>query len=519
MSPNEVPVLIVGGGPVGLTARRLLQRWDRDAVLVEKHAELSPFPRSRLVNVRSMEIFRQLGIDETIVDHAFGPEFGCLRFSDTVVDDDFAVAQVVGVDASIAESPVRGVVTSQDRLEPILLGPSQVRVRFGVELVGLEQDPDGVTASLVDRVSGDHSQVRASYLLAADGASSTVRDLIGIPTVGPGAVGRMTTAVFDADLDRWCGHRPAGVHFLASGMLLPLYPEGGWAYLAPTPDPPEHTGWSDWVRAALGIDEIKLDVLRVQHWTTNAFVAERYRQGRVLLAGDAVHAIPPTGGLGMNIGLADVHNLCWKLAAVLHGWAEPALLDTFQAERKPVAEQTLAQAMANTQLVMQVLGHRQRQRTAGRAPADVELPWSDRYFAQLGLVLGAAYQSAAVVPDGTTPPSAVEPTGDYIPSARPGHRAPHVWLEQGRSSLDDFGEWFTLLTPQPQSWTGQIIGTWPLHVERLPPEHAHLYGINPGGAVLVRPDGHVAARWPHAPSNEDTVETALSAISRPSQPD
>ncbi|MEU9085391.1 FAD-dependent monooxygenase [Streptomyces sp. NPDC048357] len=527
---TEVDVLIVGGGPVGLTARALLQRWGVRTMLVEKHSELSPFPRSRLVNARSMEIFRQLGIAAEITANAFPREFGRIRFRDTLYDADFATAAMVGVNAPIPESPVIGVATSQDRLEPILLAAADAPVRFGVELVGLAEEPESVVAELVDRRNGGGMRVRARYVLAADGANSTVRQRLGIDTTGPGAMAAVTTVVFDAELNTWCADQPAGVYFTAHGSFLPLYPEGGWAWLAPTPEDPERADWAGLVSRALGSGPgpdgdhgVRADVLRVQHWVMNAFVADRFHHGRILLAGDAAHAMPVIGGLGMNAGLSDVHNLCWKLAGVLHGWAGPGLLETYATERQPVAHLTLRQAVANTRLMFQAQSLRQEQLDSGEAaPAHIELPWSDRYFAQLGLVLGVTYRSAAVLVDGSPPPpEPFEPPDvgtDYVPSAEPGHRMPHLWLTHDRSTLDAFGEWFTLLTPDPAGWDRQTPAPWPLRVETLAEEHAELCGLSPDGALLVRPDGHVGARWPHRPPNGSPLVRALAAVTGATAP-
>ncbi|WP_189843642.1 FAD-dependent monooxygenase [Streptomyces umbrinus] len=524
----EVDVLIVGGGPVGLTARALLERWGVRVSLVEKHGELSPFPRSRLVNVRSMEIYRGLGLADEITAGAFAPEYGRIRFRDTLHDPDFATAAMVGINAPIPESPVTGAVTSQDRLEPTLLAAADAEMRFGAELVDLTEEADSVVAVLLDRRSGEETRVRARYVLAADGANSTVRQRLGIGTAGPGALAAVTTVVFDADIDGWCADQPAGVYFTAHGSFLPLYPEGGWAWLGPTPEDAERTDWPGLVSRALGPDVgVRAGVSRVQHWVMNAFVAERFRHGRILLAGDAAHAIPIVGGLGMNTGIADVHNLCWKLAGVLQGWAGPSLLDTYEKERHPVAHRTLRQAVANSKLMFEAQSLRHEQLQAGEAaPVRVELPWSDRYFAQLGLVLGVAYCSDAVLTDGSTPPepshtgpepsdTGPEPSGtgtDYVPTAEPGHRMPHLWLTPDRSTLDSFGEWFTLLTPDPAAWEQQTTAPGVLHIERLPDEHADVCGLGPQGALLVRPDGHIGARWRDRAPSDTTLHQALTAI-------
>lgn len=510
----EVEVLIVGGGPVGLTARALLERWGVRTMLVEKHGQLSPFPRSRLVNTRSMEIYRQLGLAANITARAFAPEYGCIRFRDTMFERDYATAAMVGVHAPVPESPATGVFTSQDRLEPTLIAAADAPVRFGVELKTLAEEADSVVALLVDRDGGAEIRVRARYVLAADGADSTVRQQLHIDTIGPGAIVDFTTVVFDADLHRWGVEQPAALYFTAHGSFAPLYPERGWAWFVPTPEDAAQADWPDLVSRALGTGvDVQVDVLRVQHWTMNAFIAERFRHSRILLAGDAVHAVPIMGGLGLNTGIADVHNLCWKLAGVLHGWAGPRLLETYETERQPVGHETLQQAMANAQFPRKVLSQRHDQRQNGEAPSDqVELPWSDPYFAQLGFVLGIAYDSDAVFSEDSTPPERPVVGIDYVPTTEPGHRMPHLWLTPNRSTLDALGEWFTLFTSDPDCWKQQTTAPWPLNIETLSNEHADLWGLGAHGALLIRPDGHIGACWRDSPSSDSALDNALATI-------
>jgi 2-polyprenyl-6-methoxyphenol hydroxylase-like FAD-dependent oxidoreductase len=512
---TNVDVLIIGGGPVGLTARALLHRWGVSVMLVEKYGGLSPFPRSRLLNVRTMEIYRQLGLDNKITAGAFPPEYGRVRFRDTMGQPDWATAAMVGVNAPIPESPATGAVTSQDRLEPILLTSADAPMHYGVELVDLAQEPDAVVAWLLDHRAGGRTSVRAQYVLACDGANSSVRRLLGIGTTGPGALGSFTTVVCDVDLTRWSADQPAGVYFTANGLIAPVYPEGVWAWFTSTPRDAEHADWPSLVSRAISPElEQPVDVVRVQHWVMNAFVAERLGQGRVHLAGDAAHAIPPIGGLGLNTGVADVHNLCWKLAGVLQGWAGPDLLDSYEAERLPVAHHTLRQTVANSQLTAQAQAARGEQlRNGDTAPARVELPWSERYFAQLGLVLGLSYRSAAVFPDGDVSAEPVDPGTDYLPTARPGHRMPHSWLGPRCSTLDSFGEWFTLLTATPAHWERHDAAPWPVRVVALPEDHAESHGLGKHGAILVRPDGYISARWPNGRPGESAVRDVLAATS------
>ncbi|MFC0598410.1 FAD-dependent monooxygenase [Streptomyces palmae] len=515
MAVADAEVLIVGGGPVGLTARALLERWGVRTLLVERHRELSPFPRSRLVNVRSMEIYRRLGLAETIAAAAFPPEYGRVRFRDTLYDRDFDTVAMVGINAPVPESPVIGVVTSQDRLEPRLLAAAEAPLRFGVELIDLAEEAEGVVAVLFDHQHGAQRRVRARYVLAADGATSTVRRLLGIGTTGLGAMGSFTTVVFDMDDGGWRAQQPAGLYFTARGTFAPLYPEGGWAWFVATPEDVMHADWPELLAHALGPrGDRRIEVSRVQHWVMNACVAERFRQGRILLAGDAAHAVPIFGGLGMNAGLADVHNLCWKLAGLLQGWAGPRLLESYERERLPVARQTLDQTVANTRLMLRVQQRRREQHQAGEADGGrIELPWSERFFAQLGLVLGAAYRSGAVLTDDGTPAESPPATTRYVPTAEPGHRMPHRWLAPGRSTLDTFGEWFTLLTPDPAGWArGRTAGPWRLRVEPLPGDHAEACGLSPSGALLVRPDGHIGARWLERPADGTALRRSLAAI-------
>ena len=245
-------------------------------------------------------------------------------------------------------------------------------------------------------------------------------------------------------------------------------------------------------RRAVGDPTVPIDIVGVRSWESFTLVADRYRDGRVFLAGDAAHVTTPIGGLGMNCGIADVHNLAWKLAGVIDGWAAAGLLDTYEPERRPVAA---ASAEAS--------------RGAARPPA-----------ATHGIVLGYAYESAAVVPDGTSPPIVDDAVNDYVPTARPGHRAPHLWLdrEKAHSTLDLFGDGFVLLTDETSRGNAEatLIGAAaagiPVRVIAPDsPKWRDMYGIGQEGAVLVRPDGHVAARHAHLATTAELTSDLMQA--------
>jgi hypothetical protein len=283
-----------------------------------------------------------------------------------------------------------------------------------------------------------------------------------------------------------------------------------WLYMAPfRPEQGErvedfsHDRCVQLVRGAVGVEDLEVEVLSALPWAAAAAIAERFRDGRVFLAGDAAHLIPPTGGQAMSVGIQDVHNLVWKLAARLGGWAGDGLLDTYESERRPFAVAVIDDATRN-------LGVRGR----------------PEQFSNRGRVLGISYDSTAIVPDGSDLPTVANPVIDYAPTARPGSRAPHMWLwrdEQQISTLDLYDTRFVLLTgPSGQAWrvagekVAERLGI-PVRCYAVGPggslidtagEWPSLYGVGRDGAVLVRPDGHVAWRTETTDANPATELTA-----------
>ncbi|MDH6132135.1 putative polyketide hydroxylase [Kitasatospora sp. MAA4] len=496
--PTTTRVLIAGGGPVGLTLSVLLSAYGVDHLLVEARPDTARHPKARGLSTRSMEVFRRCGLEDVIraaglpADHVF------FYRGRSLVDPDFVRTGIGAPPQDGAEhSPSPGLICSQDVLEPLLLRRAREaaadRIRFGTRLRSFTQDGDGVHAVLADPATGEQQTVCADWLVGCDGAASGVRSGAGLALAGPTGLGHFLSVRFDAPLGAVVADRASAAYFLTGpggGGFLAVDNDRQWIYQRPfdpaQPDErltdPSHL--ADLVRGAAGLPELPVTVRDTTTWRMDAQVADAYRSGRVLLAGDAAHVVPPTGGHGMNTGIGDADNLAWKLAAVASGRAGTDLLDSYQAERRPVARQIIDRSTDNS-----------RARTSYRIDDE--------------LLLSAVYRSGAVAcEDAAGPPQALS---GYRPSGSPGARAPHVRLT-GRpgiaSTLDLVGPGFTLLTPaRDASWqqqadavgaAGLSVTVHPLDDGQLREEHpgrwARICAVPPGGALLVRPDGHIAWR-------------------------
>ncbi len=458
---EDVPVLIVGGGPVGLTASILLSRAGVRSLLVERHPGTAIHPKARGINARSMEMYRQCGVEAAIRKAGLPPErAGFIVWARSLAGEEIErrVPWRSGPQ-SAAVSPVRNCLCAQDDLEPVLRAFAErqagAELRFSTDVIACEQDDAGVTATLVDRGDGTRKQVRAQYLIAADGAQSTIRQQLGVQMQGEENVYDSVNILLNADLRPWTADRPAALYFIEHpqmrGTFLTINGIDRWGFLVnglaaygykASDFTAERS--AEIVRTAAGVADLDVKILGVVPWTASARVAERYRTGRIFLAGDAAHEMPPTGGFGMNTGVQDVHNLAWKLACVIRGAASQRLLDTYHDERQPLGKAITQQSLNNA------ISMGRLNRTAGTAGARPE------YLNEQGMIFGASYESSAVVPDGTALPTVANPITDYVPSARPGSRAPHVWLERGSerlSTIDLVGDGFALLTsPAGKAW-------------------------------------------------------------------
>jgi putative polyketide hydroxylase len=528
----EVPVLIVGGGPVGLTASILLSQQGIRSLLVERHPGTAIVPKARGINARTMEMYRQIGMEQAIRDAGLAPEgTGLIVWTESLAGREIE-RRVPGRlnPANRDVSPVLNCLCAQDDLEPVLRrfaeAQATAELRFNTEVTAVDQDAGGVSATLTDRLRGGETTVRAQYLIGADGAQSIVRRSVAREMIGREGVYDSVNIAFRADLRPWTQGRPAALYFVEQPDLratfLTINAHDRWGFLIHSLKQYGYTA-SDFtearcvalIRQGVGKADLPVEIRGLSVWEAAAIVADRYRNGRLFLAGDAAHEMPPTGGFGLNTGVQDVHNLAWKLAAVLQGRAGEALLDTYEAERLPVATITTKASLENSLS----MGRTARQDGA-------KLPRSE-FLNEQGLIFGQSYQSTAIVPDGTPPPAVSDPVTQYLPSARPGSRAPHVRLErrgERLSTIDLFGGRFVLLTgAQGAGWIDAaarlVSKARPALVahmvggggELADPEGAWptLYAVAPEGAVLVRPDGYVGWR---SRAGIDNPARALSLV-------
>ena len=509
---QDTTVIIVGGGPVGLVAALECAYFGVPALLVERHSGTTKHPKARNLNTRTMEIMRRLGLASALANVGL-PQAWTRQI---VYTESLAGAELgrmttsgfSGIGASL--SPARPVLSSQDVFEPIWRAAAeqapQVQMRFGHEAEVLEIDDEQVIVHLDGPNGGSW---RGRYLLAADGAGSPLRQRFGISSEGRENLAHFINVYYRLHLDAYVAQRPAVLYFTAAeggrGVFQPLDGKARWLSQIAHDGDPRHRNADfchEWIRRAVGDPLVRPEILGIEQWTMNATVAEAYRAGPVFLVGDAAHQLPPTGGFGLNTGIQDVHNLVWKLAYVWHGLAAPELLDSYESERRPVAEFNAEQALANSRSVADI------QRSMHRG-ASAAVQRSHRYGNFQGLELGFSYRSGAVVADGTPPPSVTDVVADYQPIARPGHRLPHLWLDAQSSLLDRVEQRLLLVACAPQ-WLGAAAARG-LAVQLLPSDEVtlQLLGISKDGAVLVRPDGHVAARVAAAPASYDDTLAEL----------
>jgi 2-polyprenyl-6-methoxyphenol hydroxylase-like FAD-dependent oxidoreductase len=528
MTEVETPVLIVGGSLVGLSAAVFLGSRGVPSLVVERHRGTAIHPRAALVNQRTMETYRTVGL-EPAIEEAAAREF--VQNGAIVSVESLGGKELDWYFRTINEgvedlSPSARIFITQIGLEPVLLAKASevgARVEYAAETVALDQSDEGVVATIRPRDGGDDWTVRAQYAIAADGAHSPSRERLGIPMLGHGSFSDSITIYFRADVLPLLGERNLSVIYVFNPRLVGFFrfsidAQAGFLVVNAITDGDGNRSTAigedmsegtcvEYVRTALGAPDLPVQIENVQRWSATADWAERFAEGRIFLAGDAVHVMPPTGGFGGNTGVQDAYDLAWKLAAVLDGTAGASLLDTYDAERRPVG--SFATEQAYTRYVLRL------DPSLGKENL---MPIVDEAAVELGYrQLSAAIRTE----DGDDGAQWEDPRE---PTARPGMRAPHLPVDRNgtaTSLLDLFGNGFVLLAGGDGNGWQEAAGRLdaPVTAYRAGADFAdgsgrfeELYGIGREGAALVRPDGFVAWRTRSGPgSEEDALAEALAA--------
>jgi 2-polyprenyl-6-methoxyphenol hydroxylase-like FAD-dependent oxidoreductase len=535
VADDDVPVLISGGSLVGLSTALFLGERGIPSLVIERHPGTAIHPRAALLNQRTIELYRSLGLEPSIRE-ASQLEFeqnGAIVSVETLGGRELEYYFRNINEGVEGLSPSPRLFITQIGLEPILVDRAAelgIRIEWGTELVSFEAGEDGVTA-VVRESHGDAERiVRARYLVAADGSHSPIRKRLGIPLEGHGSFSNSITIYFRADIVPLLRERNLSVIYVfgptqqgffrfskagdAGFLVVNKALDGSGALTSDLWGDTSDERCVELVREALGDPNLVVEVENVQRWNACAEWAAQFRQGRVFMVGDAAHNMPPTGGFGGNTGVQDGHNLAWKLALVLEGVAGPELLSTYDAERRPVGEFTVEQAY--TRYVLRLAPELGKEHLLPIVP-------------EAAVELGYRYQSDAVLTEADGDDSIVEDPA--APSARPGTRAPHVDVQRDGapiSVLDLLGRSFVILAGREgEAWNaaartvaaqlGISLDTYGVGSETGPADDEgrfeELYGIGPAGAVLIRPDGFVAWRARAADENAEAVlAQALSQI-------
>jgi len=538
MAEIEVPVLIVGGSLVGMSTALLLGRHGIRPLVVEHHRGTAIHPRAAMITQRTMEIFRTVGVEQIVMeksDEQFVQD-GAIMAVETLAGKELAWF-IANLNEGVRDvSPSLRLFITQSLLEPVLKERAEelgAELRFATEMISFAEYADGIAAQIRHRDTGKTDTVRAKYMVAADGAHSRIRERLGIRMLGHGVFSKSITIYFRGDVGPLLRGRNLSVMYVVNSTLSGFFRiekpfTSGFLAVHWLGDPKNpvtdvSAGLTneralELLYAGLGTREVPVTIENVMHWDAMADSAERFRQGRVFLAGDAAHVMPPSGGFGGNTGVQDAHNLAWKLAMVLKGEAGPELLSTYEHERQPASSFTVEQAYS---------------RYVTRSAPYLKSDKMQAIQNDLNIELGYCYHSSAVIPDKDE--RGLPHDHPRETKARPGTRAPHLELERnGRklSTLDLFRENFVLLAaPQGEAWCDAARAAakrlkLDIDVHQIGAaglidpsgSFSEAYGITPKGAVLVRPDGFVAWRAKDAAgASAKTLVSVMSSILTPTR--
>ncbi|WP_050059742.1 FAD-dependent oxidoreductase [Silvibacterium bohemicum] len=570
----QTDVLIIGSGPAGLTAALALSTYGINNLVVTKYRWLADTPRAHVTNQRTIEVLRDFGLEAEALSQATPmKDLPSLVFCSSLAGEEFGRLHGFGAHPSrrseyVATSPCELMDLPQNLLEPILVKAAAARgtdIRFGTEYVSHVQDESGVTATVRDRLSGESYEIRAQYLIGADGGRSKVAEDIALPMEGTMGNAGSYNIVFHADLTKYAAHRPGLLYFiLQSGLekdglgiglirLVRRWYEwmlvSGYDLNGPAPDLSEAEAIR-LVRKMVGDPELAVKITSTSLWTVNNQYATSYRDRRVFCMGDAVHRHPPNNGLGSNTSMQDAYNLSWKLAFLIQGKSGAGLLDSYSAERAPVGKQVVLRANKSIESYLPVFetigllapGNAAQKQSAidarkaatsdglaQREQIRVAVANKTHEYNAHGVEMGQFYSSSAVVSDGVPVPQYEDDPELYFhPTTSPGARLPHVWLQRdGKavSTLDIAGKGrFSIFTGiDGRFWakaaeeSSNVLG-FAITVCIIGPgqEITDLYGdwalareMEEGGCLLVRPDGFVAWRAQKPASNVNEAQRLL----------